>query len=123
MTVLVVKGAAPWPTLLGIPFGVWLTVRAYRLKTVEIEGSELVISNLGREARVPFIKVMMVRGIGNEMMIKFCEETIFGGQIRFLPYNPWNLTWPFTEHPLAAELRQLCGLPPDPNAPRRFIDW
>ena len=102
---VIVRTALPWWPVLGAAFAAWLAVRNWRLKTVEIDGSELVISNLGRETRVPLGDVVGVTGGRGNIPIKleFSTPTIFGDSIQFLPGFSWG------EHPLVNELKQLCG--------------
>jgi hypothetical protein len=95
-------------------------VKAFRLKTVEVEGDQLVISNFGRKITVPAVQVSEITGGRNRVPIKlhFYKPTEFGNSIEFMPPEPLVLLWPTEPHPLVNELRQLCGLPALPDVGR-----
>jgi hypothetical protein len=107
-----------WPLLFVGAGAMVFTLRAFDLKKVELEGADLIISNFGREARVPLSAVSSVkggRGGKTAIKIEFRTDTEFGSSIRFTPLPPIGIMWPWTPHPLVNQLRQLCGLttPPD----------
>jgi hypothetical protein len=88
-------------------------VKAFRLKTVELERDQFVISNFGRKITVPAVQVSEIAGGRNRAPIKlhFYEPTEFGNSIEFMAREPLALLWPTEPNPLVNELRQLCGLP------------
>jgi hypothetical protein len=99
----------------------WLAIflyaayRAFSLKTVELEGEELLISNFGEQIRVPLNTVAAVKGgLGgkNPIKLEFRVATDFGESIRFLPAQ--RSMWVWQRHPLVKELQGLCRLSDGP---------
>jgi hypothetical protein len=92
----------------GILYG---CIQAFRLKTVELDGNDLLISNFGEPIRVPLDTVSAVKGgLGgkNPIKLEFRIATDLGESIRFMPM-PVSL-WPWQRHPLVKELRDLAKL-------------
>lgn len=98
-------------------FALWLTTflyvayRAFSLKTVELDGGDLLISNFGEQIRVPLNTVAAVKGgLGgkNPIKLEFRIATDFGESIRFLPTQ--RSMWVWQRHPLVKELEGLCKL-------------
>ena len=96
----------------------WFTIflyaayRAFRLKTVELEGEDLLISNFGEQIRAPLNTVAAVRGgLGgkNPIKLQFRIATDFGESITFVPPQRRSM-WPWQRHPLVKELQELCRL-------------
>jgi hypothetical protein len=91
---------------------VYAAYRAFRLKTVELEGEELLISNFGEQIRVPLNTVAAVKGgLGgkNPIKLQFRIATDFGESITFVPPQRRSM-WPWQRHPLVKELQGLCKL-------------
>jgi len=89
---------------------IYLCVRNFRLKTVELDGNDLLISYFSQQIRVPLSTVSEVRGgRGGKSPIKiiFRTDTDFGQSIEFLPPHVYSMMWPWTPHPLVMELREL----------------
>lgn len=96
----------------------WFTIflygayRAFRLKTVELEGEDLLISNFGEQIRVPLNTVAAVKGgLGgkNPIKLQFRIATDFGESITFVPPQRRSM-WPWQRHPLVKELQDRCRL-------------
>jgi hypothetical protein len=86
-------------------------IQAFRLKTVEPDGNDLLISNLGEPTRVPLGTVAAVKGwLGgkNPMKLEFRVATDLGEWIRFIPM-PVSL-WPWQSRALVKELQDLLKL-------------
>lgn len=87
---------------------------AYRLKTVWLDGNDLIVSNFKKTIRVPLARVSGVRGgRGGRDSIKLDlgTDTEFGDTIEFLtPSLPYYSLWPWERNPLVKELRELCHL-------------
>jgi hypothetical protein len=86
-------------------------IQAFRLKTVELDGNDLLISNFGEPTRVPVDTLSAVKGgLGgkNPIKLEFRISTDLGESIRFIP-TPRSL-WPWQRHPLVKELRGLAKL-------------
>ncbi len=100
-----------------------------RLKKVTLAGSELIISNYSREIRVPLTSITEVKGSRmsktRQITVRFDPALGFGGSIVFMP--KWRLVFPFAEHPMAQELRDLIEreryLSPRPYAPSSIKPW
>ncbi|MEO8050972.1 MAG: hypothetical protein ABI833_11200 [Acidobacteriota bacterium] len=96
-----------------IPIGVILVVSVYwfqiRLKKVAIDSDGLVISNYVREVRVPWRDVSQVKGNRwektRQVTITFNRDIGFGTSVVFMPR--FRLMWPYQEHPIAQELRNM----------------
>jgi hypothetical protein len=99
----------PWLGVVIVIVAIGTALPAYAYKKVELEGDDLVISNFGREVRVPLTEIRNVSG-GNRgrgpIRIDFRNETAFGLSIRFLPV-PMGFATP---HPFVTELLQRSGL-------------
>ncbi len=87
---------------------------ASRLRKVILDGETLVISDYSRsprEVRVPLTSVSEVRASRlsktKDVVLFFYDDFGFGDRVRFLPKS--KFLWPWQEHPIAAELRQLSG--------------
>ena len=80
-----------------------------RFKYVELDNSELVISNYRDTIRVPLRDIESVwasRMINPEIMsLRFRTPTQFGTRIIFMP--PMRFQLGFTQHPLAKELEEM----------------
>ena len=91
---------AAW--LLGSTLILWQTAQ---LKSVSIEGTDLLVSNYLHEARIPahlIDKVWHRRWVSpRTIQIRFRQETPFGKRVAFVPKGG-SL---FREHPIVAELR------------------
>ncbi|HEV2111381.1 MAG TPA: hypothetical protein VGT99_08510 [Gammaproteobacteria bacterium] len=81
-----------------------------RLKTVVLDGSELVISGYLSTIRVPLREV---EKIGSNPLrspeiisIRFSEKTPFGKKIIFMP--SWRVTFGFSQHPVVKELEAMA---------------
>jgi hypothetical protein len=86
-------------------------IQAFRLKTIELDGNDLLISNFGKQIRVPLNTVSAVKGglAGrNPIKLEFRIATDFGESIKFLP--PQRSMWLWQRHPLVKELRELARL-------------
>ncbi len=100
-------------TVIWIALAVFVTIRLFQLKTVDIDGTDLVISNFGPEVRVPLAEVNKISGArGGKGAIKltFRNPTEVGERIYFRPPRYYGLLLPWQPHPLVNELRQLAGL-------------
>jgi hypothetical protein len=100
-------------TVTWLALAVFVLIRLFQLKTVDIDGADLVISNFGPEVRVPLTEVAKVSGArGGKGAIKvvFRNPTDAGQRIYFRPPRYFGLLLPWQSHPLVKELRQLCGL-------------
>jgi len=89
-------------------------IQAFRFKTVELDGNDLLISNFGEQIRVPLDTVSAVKGgLGgkNPIKLEFRSATELGESIRFVPM-PVSL-WSWQRHPLVKELRDLAKLDPE----------
>jgi hypothetical protein len=100
--------------MLALWFSIFLyaAYRAFRLKTVELEGEDLLISNFGEQIRVPLNTVAAVKGgLGgkNPIKLQFRIATDFGESITFVPPRRRSM-WPWQRHPLVKELQGLCRL-------------
>ena len=100
--------------VLALWFSIFLyaAIRAFRLKTVELEGEDLLISNFGEPIRVPLNTVAAVTGgLGgkNPIKLQFRIATDFGESITFMPPQRRSM-WPWQRHPLVKELQGLCKL-------------
>jgi hypothetical protein len=100
--------------MLALWFAIFLygAYRAFRLKTVELEGEELLISNFGEQIRVPLNTVAAVKGgLGgkNPIKLQFRIATDFGESITFVPPQRRSM-WPWQRHPLVKELQDLSRL-------------
>ncbi len=105
-------------TVLWITVAVFVTIQLFQLKTVDIDGNDLVISNFGPEVRVPLAEVSKIsgsRGGKGAIKVTFRNPTDVGERIYFRPPRYYGLLLPWQPHPLVNELKQLCGLttPPD----------
>lgn len=95
------------------PVGVLVAASIYwyydRLKKVAIDSDGLVIYNYRREVRVPWRQIVDVSGSRwvntRQVTVTFDSDTGFGTSIIFMPKA--RLLWPFQEHPIAKELRDL----------------
>jgi|SRR5580658_3176168 hypothetical protein len=99
--------------LLALWFAIFLyaAYRAFGLKTVELDGGDLLVSNFGESIRVPLDTVSAVKGgLGgkNPIKLEFRVATDFGESIRFLPRQ--RSMWVWQRHPLVKELEDLCKL-------------
>src|SRR5580693_7441539 len=93
----------------GILYG---CIQAFRLKTVELDGNDLLISYFGKQIRVPLNAVAAVTGgLGgkNPIKVEFRIATDFGESITFVPPQLRSM-WPWQRHPLVKELRDLAKL-------------
>lgn len=80
-----------------------------RLKTVSLEDGVLVVSDSGREVRVPLgdVERVTVSVLNSELVwVHLRRVTEFGAKIVFMP--PWRFWRGFTPHPMAAELTALA---------------
>jgi hypothetical protein len=96
---------------------VYACVMTFRLKTVELDGDDLIVSNFGEQARIPLSAVAAVkggRGGKNPIKLEFRIATDFGEAIRFQPPQQRSVLWPWQQHPLVAELKSLCKLDTHP---------
>jgi hypothetical protein len=98
--------------LLALMFAAFLyaCVLALRVKIVELDGNDLLISYFGKRIRVPLNAVAAVeRGLGGSpIKLEFRIATDFGESIKFVP--PQRSMWPWQRHPLVKELRGLARL-------------
>jgi hypothetical protein len=111
---LPLPGNNSFKLLLALWFAIFLyaAIRAFRLKTVELEGEDLLISNFGEQIRVPLNTVAAVKGgLGgkNPIKLQFRIATDFGESITFVPPQRRSM-WPWQRHPLVKELRELAKL-------------
>ena len=100
-------------TVIWITTAVFVTLRLFQLKTVDIDGDDLVISNFGPETRVPLKDVAKIsgsRGGKGAIKLTFRNPTDAGQRIYFRPPRYFGLLLPWQPHPLVNELKQLCGL-------------
>lgn len=91
-----------------------LAMYSSRLRKVILDGEWLVISDYSRspsEFRVPLTSVSEIRASRwsktKDVVLFFYDDVGFGNRVRFLPKT--RFLWPWQEHPIAAELRQLTG--------------
>lgn len=79
------------------------------LKQVELDGDELIISDLRTEIRVPLSAVEKISGRSMSdpprYTITFADETEFGRRIRFIAPRRWGLWQRFTDPDEIVELR------------------
>jgi hypothetical protein len=98
--------------LLALMFAAFLyaCVLALRVKIVELDGNDLLISYFGKRIRVPLNAVAAVEGGlgGSPIKLEFRIATDFGESIKFVP--PQRSMWPWQRHPLVKELRGLARL-------------
>ncbi len=101
---------------LGVGMIGWGVLAGYasRLRKVILDGETLVISDYSRssrEVRIPLTTVSEIRASRlskTKVVVLFFDEDFgFGKRVRFLPKA--RFLWPWQEHPIAAELRQLTG--------------
>src|SRR5580700_6437086 len=100
--------------LLALMFAAFLyaCVLALRVKIVELDGNDLLISYFGKKIRVPLNAVAAVAGgLGgkNPIKVEFRIATDFGESITFVPPQLRSM-WPWQRHPLVKELRDLAKL-------------
>jgi hypothetical protein len=111
------NGDPPPPELKWIFLAVWIIGTAvwYRccipLKRVSINGGDLIISNYARQVRVPLRRIRRISEgrFQNPRSIKlaFDEDFGFGASVSFMPAQIF--LWPWQEHPIAKQLRQLSN--------------
>ena len=103
-----------WPTFAPVSVLVAASIYWYyvRLKKVAIDSDGLVIYNYRREVRVPWRQIVDVSGSRwvntHQVTVTFDRDTGFGTSIIFMPKG--RFLWPFQEHPIAQELRDLIVL-------------
>jgi hypothetical protein len=107
--------ARPPYELKWIFLGVWVlgTGIWYRycipLKRVSIDGGDLIVSNYVNEVRVPLSRIRRVSEgrfqNPRTITVVFDEDSKLGASILFMP--PARFIWPWQEHPVAKQLRQL----------------
>jgi hypothetical protein len=105
-------------TVTWLTLAVFVTLRLFQLKTVDIDGDDLVISNFGPETRVPLKEVAKIsgsRGGKGAIKLTFRNPTDAGQRIYFRPPRYFGLLLPWQPHPLVNELKQLCGLTAKPD--------
>ena len=108
-------------TVTWITVAVFVTLRLFQLKTVDVDGDDLVISNFGPETRVPLKDVAKIsgsRGGKGAIKLTFRNPTEVGTRIYFRPPRYFGLLLPWQPHPLVTELKQLCGLTTKPDVGR-----
>jgi hypothetical protein len=97
-----------WFALIATALLAWLTVH---LQLVGYRGSELVIANYWREARVPFTQVEAVEAVwwykGRLVRIRFATPTPFGSTVYYLP--KWGSLRALFSSP-ERELRNIIGI-------------
>ena len=106
---------APGSALKWIAAAAWIAASTYvwrsylRLKTVWIEGSNIVVANHGREEAIPFAAVRQIwdSPLSTPATIKIVldESRGFGKYVVIRP--PITFSLPGTEHPTAERLRKL----------------
>jgi hypothetical protein len=96
--------------IVGSVFFIW---GANRIKTVAINGDDLVIKNFRKSISVPLrnVKSISETHLVNPKTIKltFSQATEFGQTVVFIPKK--ILHNPFKEHPTVKRLRELTNLP------------
>jgi hypothetical protein len=114
--------ALPAGSSIKLLFALWVIfflygcIQTFRLKTVELDGDHLLISNFGDQARVPLTAISAVkggRGGRNPIQLEFRIATEFGESIKFRAPRRRSL-WPWQQHPLVTELKTLCKLDTQP---------
>ena len=98
-----------WMSLIALCLGTGgLSFLCFPLKTVEIAGDDLAISNFFKTIKVPLSRISDVtecRWINSHpVWVHFKETTEFGTKIMFMP---GGRVWPFTAHPIVRELKRL----------------
>ncbi len=103
-----------WPIfpavfVLGGIFWYWI---CGRLKKVVLDGDDLIVSSVSREIRVPLRRITSVTAsrMTNppRITLKFDGDIGFGRSVIFMP--PTKFLWPFQEHPMAEELREIVRM-------------
>lgn len=95
------------PLIIFIPVMAFVYAYGMRVKTVVLDGSELVITGYLHTIRVPLSDVEQVKSnllkMPEIITIRFRERTRFGKKIVFLP--PWRVMLGLSPHPLVKELQ------------------
>ena len=120
-----VSSAAPPEEMKWIFLIVWIVgstaiwVMYARIKYIEIDATDLYISNYRRKISVPFSDIESVSENfwvnPRTVTIEFRNTTEFGKSVRFIPPTRIFAFW--SPHPVVAELRDLAGNPPARREP------
>ena len=112
-----------FPAVWVIGSTVWLKLCG-PLKKIVLDGSSLVVSNYSREIRIPISQIAELRerrwSNPRLITIMLSHDMGFGTRIVFTPHR--RFLWPWQEHPVMKELRELSRVKPD-KPPRGFADW
>ena len=102
-----------WPMLFFAILTALVSTRTFSLKTVELDGSDLIVSAGRHETRIPLSAIANIkhgRGAMTPIKIEFRTDAGFGPFIRFMPSQQIRFMITCAPHPVVNELKQLCGL-------------